>query len=287
MSHPLAVARPQSMTSTNALSGQHVIVIGAGYAGLMCALQLAPSVRVTLVDPAGHFTERIRSHELAARRPGITHPLGGFLGPAGITHLPARVTAIVPEAGEIRTDDGQVLPYDRLVYALGSRTAGPGPGSGGPVSGGPVSRGPVSRGLVSSGHVFTPAADAELHKRLLDGRLPGRPGSLAVAGGGLTGIELAAEIAEAEPQWSVRLVTAGEVGAGLSGPGRDHVRRVLAAHGVRLDEGHHVAGPGELDANVVLWAASMAARTELAGTAGLALTGGRIAVDPALRSVSH
>jgi NADH dehydrogenase FAD-containing subunit len=108
-----------------------------------------------------------------------------------------------------------------------------------------------------------------------------------VAGGGLTGIELAAEIAEAEPQWSVRLVTAGEVGPGLSGPGRDHVRRVLAAHGVRLDEGHHVAGPGELDADVVVWAASMAARTELAGTAGLALTGGRIAVDPALRSVSH
>jgi glycine/D-amino acid oxidase-like deaminating enzyme len=63
------------MTTTNALSGQHVIVIGAGYAGLMCALQLAPAVRVTLVDPAGYFTERIRSHQRAANRPDITHPL--------------------------------------------------------------------------------------------------------------------------------------------------------------------------------------------------------------------
>ena len=115
------------MTNTNGLSGQHVIVIGAGYAGLMCALQLAPGARVTLVDPAGHFTERVRSHERAAGRPDITHPLSGFLGPAGITHVPARVTAIMPDAREIRTDDGRVLPYDRLVYALGSRTASPQP----------------------------------------------------------------------------------------------------------------------------------------------------------------
>ena len=72
------------MTNKNALSDQHVIVIGAGYAGLMCAPQLAPHVRVTLVDPAGHFTERVRSHELATGRPDITHPLRGFLVPAGI-----------------------------------------------------------------------------------------------------------------------------------------------------------------------------------------------------------
>jgi malic enzyme len=41
MSHTPQPVRPQTITTTNALSGQHVIVIGAGYAGLMCALQLA------------------------------------------------------------------------------------------------------------------------------------------------------------------------------------------------------------------------------------------------------
>ena len=266
------------MTTTNALSGQHVIVIGAGYAGLMCALQLAPAVRVTLVDPAGYFTERIRSHQRATDRPDITHPLSGFLGPAGITHVPARVTALVPGAGEIRTDDGQILRYDRLVYALGSRTAGTGAWGG---TGTWAGTGAGS-GAASAGHAFTPESAGELHKRLLDG-----PGSLAVVGGGLTGIELAAEIAETRPRWAVRLVTAGPVGAGLSGPGRDHVRRVLAARGVGLDEGHHVAGPGEVDADVVVWAASMTGRTELAAAAGLAMTGDRIAVGPALRSLSH
>ena len=132
------------------------------------------------------------------------------------------------------------------------------------------------------GRVFSPESAGELHKRLLDS-----PGSLAVVGGGLTGIELAAEIAETQPRWAVRLVTAGPVGAGLSGPGRDHVRRVLAARGAGLDEGHHVAGPDEVDADVVVWAASMTARTELAASAVLAMTGDRIAVGPALRSLSH
>ena len=53
------------MTNKNAPPDQHVIVIGAGYAGRMCALQFAPHALVALVDPAGHFTERVRSHELA------------------------------------------------------------------------------------------------------------------------------------------------------------------------------------------------------------------------------
>jgi NADH:ubiquinone reductase (H+-translocating) len=181
------------------------------------------------------------------------------------------VTAIAADAREIRTDDGGVLHYDRLVYALGSRTAG--------------------LDVPARGHVFTPESAAELHKRLLDGQLadgrPGGAGSLAVVGGGLTGIELAAEIAEAQPGWAVRLITAGQVGPGLSGRGRDHVRRVLAARGVHLDEGHDIAAPDDVETDVVVWAASMAARTGLAKAAGLAMTGGRVAVGPALRSVSH
>jgi|GEM_PF-5417717 len=151
------------MTNKNAPSGQHVIVLGAGYAGLMCALQLAPHVRVSLIEPGGHVTERIRSHERAAGHPESTHPLRGFPDPAGVTHVPARVTAIAADAREVRTDDGRILHYDRLVYA----------------------RQPDPRlDVPTASHVFTPESAAELHKRLLDGRTPA--GSLAVVGGGLT-----------------------------------------------------------------------------------------------------
>ncbi|MEU8827609.1 FAD-dependent oxidoreductase [Streptomyces sp. NPDC048636] len=237
---------------------QHVVV-GAGYAGLLAALRLAPHARVTLVDPAAHFTERVRLHERAAGRAGVSHPLSVLLHGTGVTHVAARATRIDPVGHRVVTDDGRELPYNRLVYALGSRTADPGE------------------------RAFTPETAAELHKRLLDG-----PGRLSVVGGGLTGLELAAEIAETHRDWSVRLVTGGEIGTGLSPKGRAHARTVLTGLGVRIEEGRTVARPEDLGSDAVVWAASMTANTGLAAAAGLALDPtGRIRVDGALRSVSY
>ncbi|MEU2428859.1 FAD-dependent oxidoreductase [Streptomyces sp. NPDC007861] len=113
------------MTTTNHTEHPlQVLVLGAGYAGLMAALRLAPHARVTLIDPSDRFTERVRLHELAAGRPDVTHPLSRFLRSTGVSHITARATAIDPAAREVTTDDGRRLPYDRLVYALGSRTTG-------------------------------------------------------------------------------------------------------------------------------------------------------------------
>ncbi|MFD7446213.1 NAD(P)/FAD-dependent oxidoreductase [Streptomyces sp. NPDC059909] len=246
-------------TNSNEPEPWQVLVLGAGYAGLMAALRLAPHARVTLIDPSDRFTERVRLHELAAGRPDVTHPLTGLLGSTGIEHLASRAVAIDTAARRVTTDDGRHLPYDRLVYALGSRTAPAGE------------------------RAHTPESAAALHKRLQDGS-----GSLAVVGGGLTGIELAAELAESHPDWTVRLHAGEGVGPGLSARGRDHVRTVLTARGVRIDEGHRVAHADDLDADAVVWAASMIPNAELARAAGLALDpSGRIAVDDALRSVSH
>ncbi|MFD3521904.1 NAD(P)/FAD-dependent oxidoreductase [Streptomyces sp. NPDC058653] len=240
-----------------------VVVVGAGYAGLMAALRLAPHSHVTLVDPADRFTERVRLHERAAGRPDVTHPLTSFLGSTGIVRVAARATAIDTVGREVRTDDGRVLPYDRLVHALGSRTRTAGPGD--------------------QDRAYTVESATELHKRLQDG-----PGSLTVVGGGLTGIELATELAETHPGWRVGLLTEDAVGPGLSAKGRAHVRTVLAGHGVRVEEGRRVAGPDDIDTDVVLWAASMTPNTELARAAGISTDPrGRVEVDAALRSVSH
>jgi NADH dehydrogenase FAD-containing subunit len=244
---------------------EEVLVVGAGYGGLRAALDLAPHVKVTVLDPADHFTERVRLHEKAAGRADVTHPLSELLRPTGITHVPARATHIDAAAAQVHTDDGQVLRYDRLIYALGSRTAGVGePGA-------------------AHERVYTAESAAELHKRLLDG-----PGSLTVVGGGLTGIELATELAEFDPRWQVRLVTGGEIAPSVSKAGRAHIRAVLLARGVRVEEGRHVTDPGDIDTDVVVWSASMVPNTELAIATGLTVeAGGRIAVDSALRSVSH
>ncbi|MFJ4922224.1 NAD(P)/FAD-dependent oxidoreductase [Streptomyces sp. NPDC088725] len=248
------------MTTQQRHHDSDVLVLGAGYAGLMAALSLAPHARVTLVDPAGHFTERVRLHERAAGHPAPVHPLSTLLRGTGVRHLAARATRIDPAAREVHTDDGRILSYDRLVHALGSRTA-----------------------AVSGDRTYTTETAAELHKRLGEA-----PGSLAVVGGGLTGIELAAELAESHPFQRVSLLTGGTVGPGLSARGRAHVRTVLTARGVRIEEGHRVTDPGAVDADTVVWAAAMVPTTGLATAAGLAVDAtGRIEVDAALRSVSH
>ncbi|MFD3924036.1 NAD(P)/FAD-dependent oxidoreductase [Streptomyces sp. NPDC058595] len=242
---------------------KRVVVVGAGYAGLMCALRLAPHAHVTLVDPADRFTERVRLHERAAGRPDVTHALGPFLRPAGVTHAASRAAVLDPGAREVHTDDGRVLPYDRLVLALGSRTRSVEPGD--------------------RDRAYTVESATELHKRLQDG-----PGTLTVVGGGLTGIELATELAETHPHWRVGLLTKDVVGPGLSDKGRAHVRAALAVRGVRVEEGRGASGPDDIDTDVVVWAASMTPNTEPARAAGIATdAGGRVEVDAALRSVSH
>lgn len=228
----------------------------------MAALRLAPHFEVTLLDPSDRFTERVRLHELAAGRADVTHPLAGLLRGTGVRHLAVRATALDPAARLVTTDDGRSLPYDRLVYALGSRTA-----------------------ETAGERAYTAESADALRKRLLDG-----PGSLAVVGGGLTGIEMATELAEAYAQWNVRLLTSGPVAAGHSPRGRSHIRGVLTDRGVRVEEGTRIADADAVDADVVVWAASMVPNTALASEAGLSLDpagSGRIEVDATLRSVSH
>lgn len=238
-------------------------MVGAGYAGLMCALRLAPYAHVTLVDPADRFTERVRLHERAAGRPDVTHALGPFLRRTGVAHVASRAAAVDTDAHEVTTDDGRVLPYHRLVLALGSRTRSVDPGD--------------------RDRAYTVESATGLRKRLQDG-----PGALTVVGGGLTGIELATELAETHPRWRVGLLTGDVVGPGLSGRGRAHVRMALATRGVRVEEGRRAAGPEDIDTDVVVWAASMTPNTELARAAGIATdAGGRVEVDAVLRSVSH
>lgn len=250
---------------------QDVVVIGAGYAGTTAALRLAPDHHVTLVDATGTFTERIRLHEYVAGRPSVTVPLAELTEGTGIETVTARVTDIDLAGRTVRTEGGAALPYTALVYALGSVTDTRAPGV--------------------REHAYTVENADELRKRLSDD-----PGTVAVVGGGLTGIELSAELAEAYPGWHVRLVTAGEPAQGLSARGRAHIARAFDRLSVEVLAGRRVEGVGplglltdrgEIAADAVVWAASFTV-PNLAARAGLAVDArGRVRVDSALRSVSH
>ena len=72
-----------------------VVVIGAGYAGLLAAARLAgrPGLAVTLVDPAPVFRERIRLHQWATGQRGSLRPLAELIA-AGVVWRQTRATAI-------------------------------------------------------------------------------------------------------------------------------------------------------------------------------------------------
>ncbi|MFJ9949955.1 NAD(P)/FAD-dependent oxidoreductase [Kitasatospora sp. NPDC091207] len=256
------------------MTEKQIVVLGAGYAGLSAATRAGRRHRVTLIAPETRFLHRVRQHETAAGHPEHRPTLAEVTRGRGVRHVRARATGLDPAARKVFLDTGEAVAYDTLVYALGSRTAWHAvPGA--------------------ERHAYPAERAAELGERL---RTADRPGTVAVVGGGATGIELATEIAEAHPGWRVRIVAAGQVGGWFSARGRGHVRAVMARLGIEVHErstvtevdtgGLHTSG-GRIPADVVVWAAAMEPHP-LAAEAGLTVDpAGRALVDDHLRSVSH
>lgn len=265
-----------------------IVVLGAGYAGAYTAGNLArrlspADTEITVVNAVPDFVQRLRLHRLAAGGEIAAPRLADVFAGTGIRLRVARVTAVAPESRIVAVadaDGGGELGYDTLVYALGSRVADHG----------------VPGAAEHAFHVTARPAALRLRERLdrLDVRGGGR---VTVVGDGLTGIETAAEIAEARPRLSVTLVARGELGARLSAGARAHLRRACERLGidvlehtcmeaveatrVRCDDGTAPAS----DATV--WAAGFVV-DPLAAAAGLEVTeNGQLAVDRTMRSVSH
>jgi NADH dehydrogenase len=257
-----------------------VVVVGAGYAGLSCALRFARKARgraqITLVHDSAHFVERICQHEQAA---GTTKPV---LEPSELL----RGTAVQLQLGWVHDVDlaqrtmrvdGHALRWDQLVLATGSELAD------GQVEG-------------AREHAFTLDARS---LPWLEAALPAiarRSGQLVVVGGGLSGIEAAAELAEAYPTLRVALLTRSELAPECSPAARDHVRSTLRGLGVTLHEHSEVvrvhAGQlrttaGTLAFSACLWAVGF--RTSpLAREAGLPVNArGQLVVDASLRAPGH
>ncbi|MBY0386911.1 MAG: FAD-dependent oxidoreductase [Mycobacterium pseudokansasii] len=164
---------------------------------------------MTLISSTDQVVERVRLHEQAAGGRTPATPLAEQITGRAIELIVAHVTAIDPDQRTVHLDDGRQIGYDTLAYARGSHTDMRSPG--------------VAR------YTYTAERAAELARRLSAGT-----GTIAVVGGGLTGIETAAELAESATGWQVALVTGGVVAPGLGSRGRRHVQRALARLGVRV-----------------------------------------------------
>lgn len=106
-----------------------IVIIGAGYAGLMTAIRLAGKVRrqpleITLVNGAAHFVERLRLHQLATNQKLKQRPIIQLLRGTGVHFVQGWVRALDVEQRTVQVESAngvQSLPYDKLVYALGSQ----------------------------------------------------------------------------------------------------------------------------------------------------------------------
>ncbi|MEW1839837.1 FAD-dependent oxidoreductase [Nonomuraea angiospora] len=271
------------MTNNRETGTHRVLILGAGYAGMAAAIQLAArgkrreDVQVTLVNAQERFTERLRLHMSATGQRVAELSIPELLEGTGARFVRGWVTAVDADAKLVRIDDDRVLHYDTLVYGLGS-----------------VADTAAVPGVEDHAYTLNSVQDAELLADRL-GRL-GR-GTVVVGGSGLTGVESAAEIAERYPELDVVLLGRQEPGAAMSPRPRAYLRAALARLGVRVLSGVEVvkvlpdavelAGGELVAADAVLWTSGTRV-SPLAAAAGLTVDErGRVVTDAALRSVSH
>lgn len=266
----------------------NVVVIGAGYAGLPAARRLARQVHkdevtVTLVSAFPTFVERPRLHQLSVGQPIKQMPVADFLRGTAVQLVVASVTDIDLEAQQLVTVDEhgrrRTMAYQTLIYALGSNidvTSVPGVAE----------------------HCFTlmgTSSAMDLRGRLID--LAAKGGTVAVCGGGLTGIETACEVAETFPDLDVQLISRSAPGSWLSTKARSYLDEAFTNLKVSIVEGADVdhvesgafvlADGRHLPFDLSIWSGGFSVPT-LARTVGLAVNStDRALVDPTLRSISH
>jgi sulfide:quinone oxidoreductase len=113
------------MTVSDARPPLEVVIAGAGVAGLEALLGLhdlaGDHVHVTLVDPADNFLLRPMTVAVPFSVGHATrYPLADLLHRTGAQHVRSAVASVDPAAHVVITTDGEQLPYDALVLALGA-----------------------------------------------------------------------------------------------------------------------------------------------------------------------
>jgi len=176
------------------VSVKRILVLGSGFAGLWSAVGAArkldelgygpEAVQVTVVNRDGFHNIRVRDYE--ADLTPVRVPLDDVLVPIGVQRVEGEVTGIdmAAQTVAVTTAGGPLtLPYDRLVFALGSQVLRPN----------------VAGLAEYAFDVDTYNGGTRLNTHLQS--LPRRPESpglytVVVVGAGLTGIEAATEMTQ-------------------------------------------------------------------------------------------
>lgn len=176
-------------------SNKNIVIIGAGYGGITAALMLArlfrerPNFQVHLVDRNPYHLLKTQLHEAAVHQRQITIPIDRLIGKRNITFHLAEVNRIDLDGRTIYLRDGN-LHFDFLIAALGSQTNFYG-----------------IPGLRDHSFTLESLTDAhQIHDHIarLCAQASSEPNEaqrrnmlrFVIGGGGLSGVELAAEFAD-------------------------------------------------------------------------------------------
>ncbi|MGV9385363.1 NAD(P)/FAD-dependent oxidoreductase [Nonomuraea sp. NPDC003707] len=194
-----------------------VIVIGGGYAGTLAAnhLRKRADVGITVLNPRPEFVERVRLHQFVAGTREATVDYGTLLGD-GIRLVVDSATRIDTTTRTVRLESGGALDYDYVIYAVGSTGA-------------------IPSSVPGAAEFAFDIAEYEPAQRLR-ARLEELPldAPITVVGGGLTGIETAAELAEQGR--AVTLVCGRALAPSFGAPARRAVATWLSRHRVAVLE---------------------------------------------------
>lgn len=166
-----------------------VVILGAGFGGLGAAKALAKKADVTIVDRHNFQTflpllYQVSTAGLAADH--VVHPVRGALRKTGIKFRMGSPISVDHKNRTVKLDSSEVLEFDHLIVALGSATADFGvPGV-------------VEHGLGMKSVNEAITIRAEVMRRFEDlARFEDETRlSIAVVGGGPTGVEMAGALAE-------------------------------------------------------------------------------------------
>jgi NADH:ubiquinone reductase (H+-translocating) len=285
-------------TSTRNAAKPKVVILGAGFGGLNAARALAGKADVTVVDRHNFQTflpllYQVSTAGLAADH--VVHPVRGALRKTGVKFRMGSPISIDHKNKSVKLDSSEVLEFDHLIVALGSVTSDFGvPG---------VSE--YGLGMKSVNEALTIRAEVmrrfeDLCRFEDDTKL-----SIAVVGGGPTGVEMAGALAElkrgplhndmahAAEHMDIYLIEAGprilpmfteKLSARATSDLQKlgvHVRTNTAVREIKSRQIILKAGE-PIPAEVTIWAAGVKGEPT-ASTLNLPIVGSRIAADKTLQ----